>query len=380
MSHPDSFWHWLFFAFISFSLILGYFWFTEIRRWKGQRDRWRGLTYEHNGFFARPWHTIRIGVDMPSRVNCQFRGERRFDKWAQDWRLIKEHQTGHADFDDQVFFVSDSRPVQKMVSANRLILDHVLSLKNDAIDGLEFHQVVCRRGRLWVEFYATDGDLSEGQCEDLIEHCVPILHDMAAAFNRYAAYTVHMWKDPIYWKALGLTILSSFLLVDGLLQWDQWHRYVKGQILPNTVLETHAALLTVAGSLGLLVMAVLLMGRSSRTHVVLLGLLPASLFGLYIESLVVLRDLNTYQDPGQTRTVVSKVTDTHLFFWRGSWWLNWNASYLINVQATAQTPDLDVRVPFKTYSQAQPGQAVQMQLHPGKLGYPWVSDPQLLQN
>ena len=380
MSQPDSLGHWLLSAFISVALIAVFFWLFEIRRWKGQRDRWNGLSYDHSGLFADRGHAIRIGVDMPSRVNCQFRREHWFDELAKDWRLIQEHQTGHADFDEQVFFVSDSKPVQKMVSANRLILNHILSLKNDAIEGVEFQKVICRRGRLWVEFTTSADDLNDRQCQDLLIKCVPLLHDMAAEFNRYAAYTLNFWKDPFYWKSLGFTFISCFLLMDGVYQWGIWNQYVRGQIIPHTLFETHAALLTGAGSLGLLVLAALVMGRTSRTHFVLFGLLPSSVFGMYIESLVVLRNLNTYQDPGQTRVVVSKVTDTYMFFWPGLWWLDWNASFHIKVQATQQTPDLDLRVRMGTYSRAQPGQQVQMLLHPGKLGYPWVSNPQLLEN
>ncbi len=367
-------------------------WFKDIRRWKGKPGWCEGLAYEHRGFFEdRGWFEylwwfenvgghVYLGIDMPSRVNCQFRHENSFDRWAKSMRLITEQQTGHPAFDDLVFFESDSTPVKKLVSSNSALIHQVLSLMTKTISGVEFLKLTCRRGRLWVEFSTTDGRLTDDQCEDLIHKCVPALHNIAAEFNRYAAYTVHLWNDPGYWKAFAFTTLSVFWACIGLLQWEDWHTYVFGQILPNTALETHAGLLTVIGTLVLFVVASMAMGRSSRTHFVLLGIVPTSLFGLYITSLVLLHKLNTLDDPGATRTVIAEVADRHMFFWREGNWLNWNASYLLKIKATEQMPGMDLRVPVKLYRRAQPGQQVQITLHPGKLGYPWVSNPQLLDN
>jgi hypothetical protein len=43
-------------------------------------------------------------------------------------------------------------------------------------------------------------------------------------------------------------------------------------------------------------------------------------------------------------------------------------------------PEMKFRANASVFLHAQPGQQVQITLHPGKLGYPWVSNPQLLDN
>lgn len=102
--------------------------------------------------------------------------------------------------------------------------------------------------------------------------------------------------------------------------------------------------------------------------------------GLTMLTFSTLKELNTLHDESDVRMVQAIVSDAwvvqrHSKRPKRQW-----KEFHIKLQANDDLPEMAFKVDGSVFVRSQPGQPLHLQLHRGKLGYPWVSNPQLLDN
>lgn len=359
---------WLGWGILSLAGSIGWRWYAERTCWQGDTDRYQGLKYLYKRKPGKFYDKLLIGVDIPKDINCAFRKENWFDRVFKASRLTKEHQTGHRAFDERVFFISDNAAVQALVSHNPRIAESVLKIMDCDPHGAGFVAMRCRNARLWVE-YKLKGELrAEKAIFGMASLSVHALHAIAREFIRNTPKNQRPWRDRHYWIAAFFSILTSGLFVNGVAQF-MLSSGMDSRLLSTADIQTHARGIAIFGTGALVSLTAVFLGRTSRAHMTLLEVLLAGGIGLYTTSYTALKNINVELDTA-TESVHSEVISRRTEKARRSS----HRFYYVNIRATQKTPEMWIEVSEPFYSTASYGTPVQLELHPGKLGYPWVSD------
>lgn len=365
-----------------FSLVLGggFKLVQSLQLWRAQPGQLNGQDYQHSGLFGHRSTSNLLGIQVPYRTTFTCRLETWFDRWAKRWGLSQELQWGHPELDRNLYIVADSRPVQEIMSGNPELATLLLSLMDCQAHGVTFHSLTCHRGRLWVKFTRTKLGLSPIQSADLVLKCVPILQAIAKAFEHPEVNTSIFWIDRAHGMALALGMLSSSLLVYGLIEIRDWESELSPKLLPNSDFQWHAITLSIALTALMLGLVFKLVRGTSRAHWTLLEVLLTGGIGLTMLTFSTLKEINTLNDVETARTVQAVVSEVRVVHRRQKIPRHVWQEFHIKLQANDDLPEMEFRANASVFLHAQPGQHLQLQLHPGKLGYPWVSNPQLLDN
>ncbi len=365
---------WFGVGFVTLAASLVWRWYAERTRWKGDSEKYDGLPYQYK--FRREKYSDRlwIGIDFNPQVNCAFRRENWLDRAFKTLRLTKEHQTGHREFDQQVYFISDNATVQSMVSSSQHIADNVLKIMSSNMHGAYFRRLYGRSGCLWAE-YKLKGELAADKgAPGLAALCVPALHAIAKEFLQEERTITKPWLDPYYWIAAVFSTIAYGLLTNGVIQVFRWLETPNVHLLPGSEIVQHALVITTI-SIGVLVAAAaIILSRTSRAHMTLIEVFLAGSLGMFSSSFYALKDINIDLDAKAGTAVTSQVIGQRIQKNRRKT----NApTYYVTIKATDRTPQTEVTVSADSYAMTSIGSQINLNLHAGRLGYLWVSDVQV---
>lgn len=365
---------WFGVGFVTLAASLGWRWYAERTRWKGESDKYDGLPYQYKFRREKYSDKLWIGINFNPQVNCVFRRENWLDRWFKVLRLTKEHQTGHREFDQQVYFISDNATVQNLVSSSPHIADNVLRVMASDMHGAHFRRLYGRSGCLWAE-YKLKGELAVDKGRTgLAALCVPALHRIAKEFLQAEQTITKPWLDPYYWIAAVFSTIAYGLLTNGAIQIFRWLETTNTHLLPGSELVQHALGLTTI-SIGVLVAAAAIMlGRTSRAHMTLIEVLLAGGLGMFITSYYALKDINFDLDAKTGTPVTSEVIGQRIQKNRRQ--AN-KSTYYVTIKATDKTPQTEISVNANSYAMTRIGSQINLNLHAGRLGYSWISDVQV---
>ena len=248
-------------------------------------------------------------------------------------------------------------------------LRRLLALESDyavVVRGIHF-----RDRRMWVEL-RSKGSFAEEGIDGLGREVVECLRQVAANLSE-ALPEIAGTRDRFALWATVLVGLSSALLVTGLVQIvrvAQWQTY------PWVLDQGRVALLGIGAGLALValltVSAIAVLGRTARTHIVLVELWSAGLIGALLNGYVMVRDLNHEFDRTPARAYRVEVHDKD----RESRTHGTSDYYLVVDDWSARGDTFRQQVRADDYRRVSAGDTVELVVRSGMLGARYIEDVQ----
>jgi hypothetical protein len=310
---------------------------------------------------------VAIGVSIADNLRFVLRREHTFDRLAKWLGIAREWQTRDRDFDNSVYILSDDRVLLQALSQDAELREAAQALLGNERVGA----IHCYRGSLWVDLHRISRDLHESVDTSIAAALLPAVQpDFQKFRERLAAIQARPWaaeRDPADTREQILLLASSVIGITGIAAFFWTEGVGLPRQLSYAVISSYAATLAaVVGAIFLLVL-VTLIGRTARTHLVLLEILLVTVPGAWFAGRAYYAFENERLDPSaalEFRTHIS-----HVYYTSGK-----SRSYHL-VLERALDPRLqpDMRVALKVYSQFHAGDCARFDLHPGRFGDLWLA-------
>lgn len=212
---------------------------------------------------------VHVGVEVPDRVRFRLQPESRFDRRAWQLGLATEWQVNDAEFDNNIFVVSDDPIFLGALSNDRELRKHSLTLMK-AFGGAT---VRCSAGCLWIETKPELGVQPQGDPELIAVRVVSrALKLLLAIKDRLQAITSTAWSPARDRSARAEVVLYVLLEVLGFAGIVAFF-FSGGGGENRQLLFTNSSLWTIGITLVIAAVGVpafvALMRKSSRTHLLL---------------------------------------------------------------------------------------------------------------
>ncbi len=361
---------WFLFGFITLASFIVYSARNRFRaNWKGHALTTReGVGFQFN--IKSNKHRVvalLVGVKAPPRYDFVIEPERGFDRVAKWFGISREFQVGDPEFDRLIYIVSEDQRIHDILGIEPALRSALVDIVREEVSGCRFKALRCNSGRLWIE-YRTPRKASEFSVGDVAEYVAPVLKKLSDAMGAIEQLAPPGWRDPFAYKAAVILAISSGLAMNGLAQLYgvMFDSASTRAVLP---LISDSLLLGGSGLLVLSVAAILLLGRSSRTHLVLIELALVGFFGATATAFAELRNANMEFDKADAqiveRVVLSKSQNRRR-----------RAPHEYVIVVDEWRPGIPGRVHIEVaggvYHKVQPGTLVRIYEKPGYLGYPWI--------
>lgn len=360
---------WFLFGFITLITFSLYVVYKRINAaWSGIHQSANGLSYQYK--VVKNKHGITgafVGIEAPKGYDYALKKENGIDRLFKSIGLSVEHQTGDRIFDDLVYIVSDNRQFHRQISSNDTLTKTLIDIFNF---GKSYHchvrEVRHNSGRLWIEF-GVDKAFDEQRMTSLSSKVVPMLDTISREFKSIPVMATGSWKDPFVLKAAMLLALSSGLAINGTLHGLRLAVTTVPFTVDSNILLHDAVIVGVFVIVVLLAICIYALGRSARTHLVMIELMTVGTLGAMTTAYTELRDLNIELDPSAGTKYEIMIYDKHVSRSRRS------TSYYLHVNDW-NTPGkrIQVKVSSQLYHTVSPGEHLVVIQKPGYLGYRWV--------
>ena len=310
---------------------------------------------------------ILVGIDAPKNHDYSLKHENFVDRFFKSVGLSNEHQIGNREFDDLVYVVSDNSELLWQISSRPKIADSVVRLFKAGKDlNLVVKEVRHNSGRLWVKLKTNSG-FDERTIVEKSAVLARILKEIADEIEQIPQASVSGWKDPFVLKAAIILAVSTGLAVNGCVHLVRLF-YTK---MPFTVdtdrLLADAVFLGVGIVFVLIFSTLIVLGRSARTHLVLIELLLIGTFGAVSTAFSELRDMNIELDKSIAVAYEVNVVDKKISKTRKS------RNYYVYLNDWNESGDQKkTRVSRVLYDKAMVGDIFIVKQKAGYLNYRWV--------
>lgn len=355
---------------VSFSVYLGLK--KRSANWKGTHTTHGPVV--HESLFEinkKKTQRFKVAVSAPKEYDFSFKREGRFDRFCKSLGLSVEHQIGAAEFDNLVYVVSNDGHLVQQMSAQKSITDDVVQLFKLHRYGSTVSEVRCQNGRLWASFSVAKPFNEASNMNQLLKvppHAAGLLQRVAVQLEANRPQTRGTQRDPFILRAAVLLAISTGLFVNGLthafrLFWST------DTFTVDTAQLWFYSVYGAAAIVGVLVLlAFAALGRSARTHLVLIELLLVGLMGATLTCFTELRDLNMEMDMSPVVKLRAEVlTKTVSRSRKGG------THYSIEVRDwVAHMDTRTIKVSSGFYSQIKVGGILDIHQRSGYLGMRWV--------
>ena len=309
----------------------------------------------------------RIGYYPAPDVEFRVKVRRWWDVLFTTIGLSVACRTGNPEFDRTFYLVADQAPLCRTLKACGTTQEAMLRIYRECeANGLRFRQLRIRCVRVWVEVVA-QRRRSRSRLSAPLKVFVPLLRELSEAMESEIPETARGQKDPLAWKAVLIVSISSAMLITGFLFLHQrifWP-------LPGPIRASEMVSLSI--STGIVVFALLAavtiawLGRTSRTHLVLIELALAGLIGAAMTSYGLLRDVNMSFDRSSALGHPVEVRDKTAERGRG-----YTLHYLKLSGWDGPQEKRGIRVDRWLYHSVRAGDRLLLEEYPGRLGVPWI--------
>lgn len=368
-----------FITLISFTVYLGLK--RHDAKWKGTHAVHKSIAYEYMFdiekyeyfYFFKREHVLRfrVAVKAPADYDFSLKRETRLDRMCKQLGLSVEHQVGDADYDHLVYVVSNDGHLAQHMTDRHIATDLLIRLFRLSRYESTLTTIQCRGGRLWAEFAVGKqfrGVSNLKRLNEVVTHAAGLLQGVAVQLEQHRPNSTANVRDPFIWRAGLLLACSSGLFINGSVHFLRLFLDTGGITLDTSrlwQLSLYGAV-SVVTVLGL--MALVVLGRSARTHLVLIELLLVGGIGATLSVFTELRDLNMEADASPIEHFKSNVVDKASSQPRKGF-----SRYTIDVRdwtRAAETHTIPVSRSF--YSQVTIGTEVEIHQRAGYFGWPWV--------
>jgi hypothetical protein len=338
--------------------------------WVGRRELLRGVPYRVRLSRQRGgrW-TLRLGIVSSGRVHFCLKPETAVDRFFKEIGLAHEQQLGDRRFDDDLYVVSDDTRFTAALAATPGLERALVDLFRFPQAGIAVRRLRCRGRQLWIEG-TNAGSAGKPDAEAVAAAVLPLLLQLGRALA--AVSTGGGGRSSRFGRiALGLLGVATALAIYGGVR-------LLPLAAPGLPVLLHrfdplpAALgLAVATMLLLGLGCLVLLGRTSRTHLLLIEAVLVGGAGAGATAFAELRDHAIEADRSAPAYLEVAV--------RGRYaercgkggsicrYLELDASPL-GGRGTRR-----IKVDANTYHAFDGAARATVALHPGRLGYPWIS-------
>ncbi len=353
---------WFGFGFLTLAISIGYRIFSHYRKPIPNRLlSSNGVSYgkkdnKYNGSVVG----YKIAIDAPDGVSFKLKRENWFDRLCKKLKISTEAQIQDAKFDDLVYISSDDEKLISLLRSDQNIKNAVLALfqlggdKQKAVRSIQ-----CMNGSLILTCRNTGKkDVSNSILE---------LNNINLALEKAGSNMASAWKDPFVFKAIALLVISSGLGINAFVQ-----LVVKNyNPIPFTINPIEFVSIAIVTGVTITVMlvglAVFLLGRSSRLHLVLLELIVVGLSGALISSYIAISDFNQDFDQSGTKVFNVEVLDQYTTKRKNS------TTYHLTLEDwTGLKYRRSVTVSSNLYEKFAIGDTARVEQRDGYFNVPWV--------
>jgi hypothetical protein len=362
---------WFFFGFITLGVfcVSSLLWRRQVS-WSGKLLQAGQDAYELKlSVLKGKVRAAKLAVDGGDDFSFTLTPEDGLDRLSKAIGLTRECQTGDAAFDDALYICSDDAALHRMLQTDRALRDDILRLVIDcpAMFGT-LRSIEVHRGRVWI--VATPLKTDRDEAEEASRRIVPLLKNLAARLSRPQAETPES-RDPFPLRAACILAISTGLIINGGFETFRMAGSFPFMLDPNAPVAW--ALSAGLGIVALLVVAALAwLGRSARTHLVLIELVLIGLIGATLTAYAEIHDFNIDLDRAAPTVIPASVGRLYLTYTTHK---NTTTTHcqleLIGWPTPAAVATREISCDF--YAQLRVGQSVAVEQHPGALGWPWVS-------
>ncbi|WP_019627424.1 hypothetical protein [Thioalkalivibrio sp. AKL10] len=321
---------------------------------------------QQTGNRRAPWQ--RIGFDQAPDIELRVKARRWWDYPFTAIGLSVACRTGSRSFDRAFYLVTDQRSICRALKGCATTQARMLRLLDECErQNVRFRHFRVRRQRIWVEVVSSRRRKAPSRMA-LARAFVPLLRDISEALEAEIPVAVRGRREPFAWKAALFAGASSALLVGGLV--------LLAPIMfsplpaPASMVGLLSLALPVAAIVigSLMALTIVLLGRTSRTHLVLLELALAGYLGALMTSYGLLREANmAFDQAAPSQYVVEVQEKTTRRSSRGG-----TRRYLRVDGWGGPQPGSGVRVGSALYRSVREGDSLLLKEYPGRLGVPWI--------
>ena len=339
--------------------------------WKGEVIKTDDIEFElniiRNDYFP---DQLYIGIKGIDDVRFRFKAETWCDKLFKYFGVSREYQTNQAEFDDRVYIASDNANIHFLISSNPDLAASILEIFNHPVTpGIKVKDIRNYAGKIWIE-YDFPRELSDAGILLFAEKPVKNLMSIVKNYNDLAAQSIVPSRDPFGLKAIVLLAISSGLAINGLAQVYRTSLVKIPFTVDGDAVLRDAFWIGSGVVIALVVIAIYLLKRSSRTHLVILELLVIGMFGAVSTAYINLRDANMDFDDSRPELFETKVLDKKFRIRRKG-----RTTYTVvtkNWNEGKGRKSLSVSSNF--YSRVRVGDWLVIKQRVGYLNYRWVED------
>jgi hypothetical protein len=338
--------------------------------WKGEKASFEDIKFQYKiNKDKDEISSVLIGISGPNSFDFTLKRESATDRFFKSIGLAKEHQIGHSEFDDLVYVVSDHNPLHKEISNNSDIVNAVLKLFTSRSGvGVNIHEIRCNSGRIWFTYKPRLG-FEEEDIDKLAKETVPSLKIISDNLKNQEPLSSSKWKDPFVFKAAIILAISSGLFLNGLAHFYRLNFIDIPFTLDTNQLLTQGALYSAGIVTLLIIMTLFILGRSSRTHLVLVELLLVGSIGTYLTISAQMRDLNMEMDESLAMEYEVEIRDMEIDSGRRSTNYNLYVDDWVGEKNTKR-----IEVPSSFYHSVNIGNNLLIKQKEGYLDFRWVSE------
>lgn len=315
-----------------------------------------------------PHETVKAAVPAPPSLELCLHPERRIDRVFKALRISVEQQVDGAAFDERVYLQSDDPRVGDAFRQDAALRDAVLRLfawraetghtrlrRLRVIDGRLIADIRCRRGK------------GESIADAVRRELLPLMQAVTASLH---SIDTGVRRDPFAWRAALLLALSTTILVTGLLEFLVIQGMRDQREIDDAPLWSVSFPIGVLLTIGMVVLTFALLGRRSRTHIVLVEILTLGFAGCVLLSDVKVIEFNQDYDRTEAQRIYAAVAELRKYKCGRR-----NRRTCYDVVLTSPDPDIDglrIRIDRGLWEQSRTGQLWHVYKREGALGVPWM--------
>lgn len=357
---------------VSFSVYFGIRRFQA--RWRGTQSVIDGTPFEYQFVHRHKSATIRqvmISIQAPKEFDFSFKRESRLDRFFKWLGISVERQFGEDDFDRLVYVVSNDQHLFDKVMDDTECLGRITQLFKTSHLNYKVSCIHCRNGRLWVVFSIAGlfgGDSDIARLKNIFPSVVASLHAVAEHLAKSLPLDAAARRDPFALRAMLVLAVSTGLAANGMVHGYRQMIFSDPFTLDMAELWVYSVLSGVGILAALIVLAIFLLGRTARTHLVLLEVLLVGFLGAIMTSVTEIRDVNMELDVSPVQMFPAKIIGKTISKSRKSG----TRYYLEVVDWTTQKSTRRVQVSSEFYRLSETGERVKVRQRSGYLGIRWV--------
>lgn len=364
---------WFLFGFLTISIcICVEFWRRHLSRWSPENIS-SGLQYKHSRNKSKIT-SVHLGIACHKLASFSLKRQSGLDNFFKRMGVSNEFETGDQAFDDSIYLISDNKTLHHALanspafrSAVKKIMDFGIASK------LEAQEIHCRNGRLWATFKA-GSDYNEGKIFTVAKALAKEFETLVNSVQEVAAVSGSRWSDPFVIKAAFLLAISSGLAINGVIQFFRIGFSKLPFTLDPSLIVEDAFVYSLALILAFAVIALYWLGRSARTHIVLIELMTIGALGTFLTVATEMRDINIEMDTASPQVFETQVEQKYTTRGRRR-----GTKYHVVVKDwRCDCGTYRMRVSEFIYRSVSEQGKVQLVQHQGYLGYPWISQVRAL--